>query len=109
VVSGSDVGTGGASKPRPTVGITLAQVLADRLTTTSPDVRRELFSTFIRTLIGAEADALCGAGYGQRGSEHTNSRNGYRYRQFDTRRQLRFGNPEAAVRFVLPGLAAGTP
>ena len=32
------------------------QVLADRLTTTSPDVLRELLSTFIHTLMGAEAD-----------------------------------------------------
>ena len=31
-------------------------VLADRLTTTHPDVLRELLSTFIHTLLGAEAD-----------------------------------------------------
>jgi putative transposase len=61
------------------------QVLAERLTTTHPDVLRELLSTFIHTLMGAEADALCGAGYGQRSSERTNQRNGYRHRQFDTR------------------------
>ena len=36
--------------------------------------------------MGAEADALCGAGYGQRSAERTNSRNGYRHRRFDTRR-----------------------
>jgi putative transposase len=60
-------------------------VLTDRLTTTHPDVLRELVSTFIHTLMGAEADALCGAGYGQRSSERTNQRNGYRQRQFDTR------------------------
>ena len=60
-------------------------VLADRLTTTHPDVLRELLSTFIHTLLGAEADALCGAGYGERSSERTNQRNGYRHRQFDTR------------------------
>jgi len=36
------------------------QVLADRLTTAHPDVLRELLSTFIHTLMGAEADALCG-------------------------------------------------
>ena len=58
------------------------QVLAERLTTTHPDVLRELLSTFIHTLMGA--DALCGAGYGQRSSERTR-RNGYRHRQFDTR------------------------
>ena len=61
------------------------QVLAERLTTTHPDVLRELLATFIHTLMGAEADALCGAGYGQRSSERTNQRNGYRHRQFDTR------------------------
>ena len=61
------------------------RVLADRLTTTSPDVLRELLATFIHTLLGAEADALCGAGYGQRSTDRTNQRNGYRYRQFDTR------------------------
>jgi hypothetical protein len=39
--------------------------LAERLTTAHPDVLRELLATFIHTLMGAEADALCGAGYGQ--------------------------------------------
>ena len=65
--------------------IDLPAVLADRLTSASPDVLRELFALFIHTLMGAEADALCGAGYGQRSSERTNSRNGYRHRRFDTR------------------------
>ena len=60
-------------------------VLAERLTSTHPDVLRELLATFIHTLMGAEADAVCGAGYGQRSAERTNSRNGYRHRQFDTR------------------------
>ena len=65
--------------------IDLPAVLAERLTTAHPDVLRELLATFIHTLMGAEADALCGAGYGERSSERTNSRNGYRHRQFDTR------------------------
>ena len=60
-------------------------MLAERLTTTHPDVLRELLATFIHTLMGAEADALCGAGYGERSGERTNQRNGYRHRQFDTR------------------------
>jgi len=47
------------------------QVLAERLTTTHPDVLRELLATFIHTLMGAEADALCGAGYGERSAERT--------------------------------------
>ena len=65
--------------------IDLPTVLAERPTTTHPDVLRELLSTFIHTLMGVEADALCGAGYGKRSAERTNSRNGYRHRQFDTR------------------------
>jgi len=65
--------------------IDLPTVLAERLTTCHPDVLRELLAMFIHTLMGAEADALCGAGYGQRSSERTNSRNGYRQRDFDTR------------------------
>jgi putative transposase len=65
--------------------IDLPAVLAERLTTAHPDVLRELLATFIHTLMGAEADALCGAGYGERSAERTNSRNGYRHRQFDTR------------------------
>src|SRR6476659_6790001 len=60
-------------------------VLAERLTSTHPDVLRELLATFIHTLMGAEADALCGAGYSQRSADRTNQRNGYRHRQFDTR------------------------
>lgn len=42
--------------------IDLPTVLAERLTSTHPDVLRELLATFIHTLMGAEADDLCGAG-----------------------------------------------
>lgn len=56
--------------------IDLPTALAERLTTTHPDVLRELLATFIHTLMGAEADALCGAGYGQRSTERTNQRHG---------------------------------
>lgn len=65
--------------------IDLPAVLAERLTTCHPDVLRELLATFIHALMGAEADAVCGAGYGQRSSERVNQRNGYRHREFDTR------------------------
>ena len=65
--------------------IDLRQLVADRLANTHPDVLRELLSTSIHTLMGAEADALCGAGYGERSGERSNRRNGYRHREFDTR------------------------
>ncbi|MFN8067349.1 MAG: IS256 family transposase [Mycolicibacterium insubricum] len=61
------------------------QLLADQLAQASPDLLRGLLSTFIAALMGAEADALCGAGYRQRSDERSNSRNGYRGRDFDTR------------------------
>ena len=41
--------------------------------------------TFAEALMSADADAVCGAGYGQRSSERTNTRNGYRHRDWDTR------------------------
>jgi transposase-like protein len=41
--------------------------------------------TFAERLMAAEVDTLCHAGYGQVTPERTNSRNGYRSRQLDTR------------------------
>ena len=90
--------------------VDLPAVLADRLTTTHPDVLGELLSTFIHTLMGAEADALCGAGYGERSTDGTNSRNGYRHRQFDTpQRQCGSRDPQVAAGLLPAGLAARTP
>ncbi|MDF3313860.1 transposase, partial [Rhodococcus sp. T2V] len=65
--------------------IDLNQFLTDRLSDASPDLLRRLLSTFIDALMGAEADSLCGAGFGERSDARTNSRNGYRHRDFDTR------------------------
>lgn len=61
------------------------QLLADQLAEASPDLLRGLLSAFIAALMGAEADAVCGAGYRERSGERSNSRNGYRHRDFDTR------------------------
>ena len=51
----------------------------------SGDAVREMLKVFAEQLMGAEADALCGASYGERTEERTNQRNGYRERQWDTR------------------------
>jgi putative transposase len=59
--------------------------LRKRMESASPDLLREMVATFIATLMGAEADAVCGAGYGEVSPERVNSRNGYRHRDFDTR------------------------
>jgi hypothetical protein len=44
-----------------------------------------LLSTFIDTLMSAEADAVCGAEYGTSSPNRVNTRNGYLHRDFDTR------------------------
>jgi len=49
------------------------------------DLIREMVKAFAEQLMSAEADALCGAPYGERSEERTNRRNGYRPRTFDTR------------------------
>jgi putative transposase len=61
-----------------------ARFLHDQLAVASPDLLREL-ATFIGAVMVAEADAICGAPYGVPSSERSNSRSGYRHRDFDTR------------------------
>jgi putative transposase len=62
-----------------------AHFLHEQLAQASPDLLRQMLTTFINTLMSAEADAVCGAEYGARSAERTNTRNGYRHRDFDTR------------------------
>src|SRR5512133_800638 len=62
-----------------------ARFLSEQLAQASPDLLRQLLTTFINTLMSAEADAICGAEYGQRNPDRVNTRNGYRHRDFDTR------------------------
>lgn len=96
-----------SSSPSGAALVERQQVLADRLTTADPDVLREVLSMFIHTLMGAEADALGGADYGERSTDRTNRRNGYWRRQFDTRTgTLDLPIPKAAAGLLLPGLDA---
>ena len=62
-----------------------ARFLHDQLESASPDLLRSMLTTFINTLMSAEADAVCGAPYGMPGPDRVNVRNGYRHRDFDTR------------------------
>jgi putative transposase len=59
--------------------------LRKQLEQDDPDLLREMVKSFAERLMSAEADAVCGAGYGERSAERVNSRNGYRHRDFDTR------------------------
>jgi putative transposase len=59
--------------------------LEAQLAQASPDLLRAMVTTFAEALMGAEADAVCGAAYGERSGERRNTRNGYRRRDWDTR------------------------
>ena len=65
--------------------IDLSGFLAEHLEQAEPDLLRSMVSSFVQALMSAEADARCGASYGARSVERTNSRNGYRTRDLDTR------------------------
>ena len=59
--------------------------LRKQLAEADTDLLREMVCSFAEALMGAEADALCGAPYGVVSAERTNRRNGYRERRWDTR------------------------
>ena len=65
--------------------IDLSGFLSDQLEQASPDLLRQMLATFVQALMGAEADAVCGAEYGARSDTRVNMRNGYRQREWDTR------------------------
>ena len=77
-----------------------AHFLHEQLVQASPDLLRQMLTTFINTLMSAEADAVCGADYGARSAERTNVRNGYRPREFDTR--------AGTLDLAIPKLRAGS-
>ena len=56
-----------------------------RISEADTDVLRELVEGMASALMSAEANARCGAGYGQVSEDRVNSRNGYRVRDWDTR------------------------
>jgi len=67
--------------------------LRKQLEEASPDLLRAMVKEFAEALMSADADAVCGAGYGERTPERVNRRNGYRERDWDTR----VGSIELAV------------
>jgi len=64
------------------------------------DLLREMVRSFAEELMGAEADAMCGAPYGQVTPDRTNRRNGYRSRRWDTR--------TGSIDLRIPKLRAGS-
>jgi len=65
--------------------VDVARVAGENLEQASPDLLRAMLQAFAEALMGAEADALCGAPYGQVSEDRVNYRNGYRERRWDTR------------------------
>jgi transposase-like protein len=63
----------------------VASWLRKQLEDAHPDLLRAMVQEFAEALMSAEANALCGAGYGERSLERVNRRNGYRERDWDTR------------------------
>lgn len=74
--------------------------LGKHLEEADTDLLREMLRTFIQALMSAEADAACGALYGERSPDRVNQRNGYRGRRFDTR--------AGTIELAVPKLRAGT-
>ena len=46
--------------------IDLSEFVSEHLQRAEPDLLRSLLQTFVEALMGAEADAICGAPYGTR-------------------------------------------
>jgi transposase-like protein len=65
--------------------IDLSGWMSEHLEQASPDLLRAMLGSFVEALMGADADAICNAPYGARSEERTNTRNGYRHRDWDTR------------------------
>ena len=61
------------------------RLLGEALSQASPDLMRSLLQTMVNALLSAEADAVCGAEYGQASPERRVQRNGDRHRDLDTR------------------------
>ena len=68
-----------------TPSIELPAWMAEQLSQASPDLLRQMVQIFAEALMSADADAVCGAAYGQRSPDRRNTRNGYRSRGWDTR------------------------
>jgi putative transposase len=77
-----------------------ARWLAQQAGDGDTDVLRAMVTAFANAMMSAEADVACNAGYGQRSDKRTNSRNGYRSREWDTR--------AGTVELAIPKLRTGS-
>jgi putative transposase len=59
-----------------TPSIELPGWMAEQLSQASPDLLRQMVQIFAEALMSADADAVCGAAYGQRSPDRRNTHNG---------------------------------
>ena len=74
--------------------------LRKQLEDAHPDLLRAMVKEMAEALMSADADAVCGAGYGERSPERINRRNGCRERDWDTR--------VGSIELALPKLREGS-
>jgi len=74
--------------------------LRKQLEQASPDLLWAMVKDMAEALMSAEAEVLCGAGYGERSTERVNRRNGYRERDWDTL--------VGSIEFAVPKLREGS-
>jgi transposase-like protein len=77
-----------------------AEWIAEQIGACEPDLLRSMVKTMAEALMSAEADVVCGAGYGERSDGRVNRRNGYRSRDWDTR--------AGTVELAVPKLRSGS-
>jgi transposase-like protein len=80
--------------------IEVTELLEQHLQGASPDLLRQMVGAFANAMMSAQADQVCGAGWGERSDERTNRRNGYRAREWDTR--------AGTVELAIPKLREGS-
>ena len=86
----------------PTTTIDASTWLSKHLTAEDGDhdLARAMLAAFAETLMSAQAQMMCEAGYNERSEERVNSRNGYRTRPWDTR--------VGSIDLAIPKLRSGT-
>lgn len=78
----------------------VAEEFEQTLAEASPDLLRMMIREMAQRMMDAEVEQLCGAGYGEVSPERTNSRNGYRRREWDTR--------AGTIELAVPKLRSGS-
>jgi len=74
--------------------------LDDLLAQASPDLMRQMLQSFVNQILSTQADQICGAEYATVSDNRTNTRNGYRHRDLDTR--------VGTIDLAIPKLRAGS-